>query len=229
MQFVLFFFFGDRIHLEYEVWTFIIIIESISSYICSWITGWRQEPNPIICMHYHLSIRWHGDGPGAVLDFKLQLPYVINNFYYYFYIRFIVRRGGASCWTLHIVYATPLAPMLVSPLPPRPSSASAQGTPLVIAPHANPAQKRCFRTCLSRIVRRCSTVFLVVVRVLEIDSMFFSCTRSHLRKAQVVVGMSWEGFLLVVPVWYSSLDLASLTNNYIIISFSLVFNSLWGT
>ena len=83
-------FFGDRIHLKYEVWTF-IIIESISSY---------------------------SDGPGAVLDFKLQLLYVTNNFYYYFYIRFIVRRGGASCWTLHIVYATPLAPMPVSPLPP---------------------------------------------------------------------------------------------------------------
>jgi hypothetical protein len=45
-------------------------------------------------------------------------------FFFFFNIRFIVRRGGASCWTLHIVYATPLAPMPVSPLPPRPSSAS---------------------------------------------------------------------------------------------------------
>ena len=85
-----------------------------------------------------------------------------NIFFFFFNIRFIVRRGGASCWTSHIVYATPLAPMPVLPLPPQPSSASAQGTPLVIAPHANPAQKRCFRMRRSRIVRRCSTVFFVV-------------------------------------------------------------------
>ena len=36
-------------------------------------------------------------------------------FFFFFNIRFIVHRGGASCWTLHIVYATPLAPMPVSP------------------------------------------------------------------------------------------------------------------
>jgi hypothetical protein len=114
-------------------------------------------------------------------------------FFFFFNIRFIVRRGGASCWTLHIVYATPLAPMPVLPLPPRPSSASAQGTPLVIAPHANPAQKHCFRMRRSRIVRRCSTVFFVVFGVLEIDLMFFSCTRSHSRKARAVIGVSWGG------------------------------------
>ena len=82
--------------------------------------------------------------------------------YIFFNIQFIVHQGGASCWTLHIVYATPLAPMPVLPLPLWPSSASAQGTPLVIAPHANPAQKCCFWMHHSRIVCRCSTVFFVV-------------------------------------------------------------------
>jgi hypothetical protein len=105
---------------------------------------------------------------GASQTLSLQVRFMMRKiqllffFFFFFNIRFIVRRGGASCWTLHIVYATPLAPMPVSPLPPRPSSASAQGTPLVIAPHANPAQKRCFRMRRSRIVRRCSTVFFVV-------------------------------------------------------------------
>jgi hypothetical protein len=67
---------------------------------------------------------------------------------------------------LTFVYVTPLAPMPVSPLPPRPSSASAQGSSRVIAPYADPAQKRCFQTRRSRIVRRCNVTWLCDVQMI---------------------------------------------------------------
>ena len=67
-------------------------------------------------------------------------------FFFFFWIQVYcpLRQGLTSDFTFD--YATLWLPVPVSPLLPWPSSASSQGSPWVITPHEDPAQKHCSRT-----------------------------------------------------------------------------------
>ena len=66
-------------------------------------------------------------------------------FFFFFWIQVYcpLRQGLMSDFTFD--YATLWLPVSVSPLPPWPSSASSQGSPQVITPCEDPAQKCCFQ------------------------------------------------------------------------------------
>ena len=78
-------------------------------------------------------------------------------FFFFFWIQVCCpsRQGLMSDFTFN--YATLWLPVPVLPLPLWPSSASSRGSPQVIAPHEDPAQKHCFQTHHDRNMCWCST------------------------------------------------------------------------
>ena len=77
---------------------------------------------------------------------KTNVRSIICLFFFFFFLNPIycpLRRSLTLDFTFW--YATPLAPSAIFALLPRSSSAPAQSSPQVIAPHAGPAKKRCFR------------------------------------------------------------------------------------
>ena len=101
----------------------------------------------------------------------LWLGVKVIRHYYHFTFSLMSRHGLTLDFTF--VYATLWLLVPVSPPSPWPSSASVQGSPRVIAPHTEPARKRCFRMRHHGSVRRHSTVWFQLGNLSSFWVVFF--------------------------------------------------------